>query len=129
MVALVLQVIRKALHVRSRQRAVTSAAGKPVSLVVSDLLADISFFMFFVIYPGVSTSIFMFFMQETFDGPGENGLTVMRYDRSVDTKSELYIAFIPYALVMMAVFPLGIPLQVELIGFELRRVCAVVWLP
>jgi hypothetical protein len=55
-----------------------------------------------------SAAVFMFFMSETFGGPGEDGLAVMRYDRSVETDSPLYIAFIPYEL---AIYPIGIPLQ------------------
>ena len=76
-----MQMISRFLKVRSGQRAVQGAADKPVSLIISDLLKDITFFMEFIIYPGVSTGIFMFFMKETFDGPGEDGVTVMRYDR------------------------------------------------
>ena len=117
-----MQMISRFLKVRSGQRAVQGAADKPVSLIISDLLKDITFFMEFIIYPGVSTGIFMFFMKETFDGPGEDGVTVMRYDRSIETDSALYNAFIPYALVMMALYPSGIPLQVECTTFELCRV-------
>jgi hypothetical protein len=51
-------------------------------------------------------------MSETFDGPGEDGLTVMTYDRSIETKSELYRMFIPYALAMLLIYPIGTPLQV-----------------
>eukprot|EP00966_Prymnesium_polylepis_P240526 5562439-Prymnesium_polylepis.1 len=59
-------------------------------------------------------------MSETFSGPGEDGLTVMRYDRSVETRSKLYITFIPYSLVMMVIYPIGIPLQVASTCSELR---------
>eukprot|EP00966_Prymnesium_polylepis_P150052 3466339-Prymnesium_polylepis.3 len=46
-------------------------------------------------------------MGETFGGPGEDGVTVMRFDRSIETGSALYKAFIPYALVMMVLYPIG----------------------
>eukprot|EP00966_Prymnesium_polylepis_P250898 5801558-Prymnesium_polylepis.1 len=46
--------------------------------------------------PSTSTAIFMFFMSEAFEGPGEDGLTVMTHDRSIETESELYRTFIPY---------------------------------
>jgi hypothetical protein len=108
---LVLEAIRNVLKARNRQPA-QYGAGKSVGLAVADLMGDTSFFIGFIVYPSTSTAIFMFFMTETFDGPGEDGLTVMRYDRSIETDSALYIAFMPYALVMLVVFPIGIPLQV-----------------
>eukprot|EP00966_Prymnesium_polylepis_P295963 6835958-Prymnesium_polylepis.1 len=46
-------------------------------------------------------------MSETFDGPGEDGVTVMQYDRSIETGSALYMAFVPYALVMLVIYPIG----------------------
>eukprot|EP00966_Prymnesium_polylepis_P327514 7383387-Prymnesium_polylepis.1 len=51
-------------------------------------------------------------MSETFDGPGEDSLTVMTYDRSIETESELYRALVPYALIMLLIYPIGTPLQV-----------------
>ena len=100
---IVLQAIRKALLARA----------KPMGLIVADLLADVSFFIGFIVYPGASTTIFMFFMGETFGGPGEDGITVMRFDRSIETGSELYKAFIPYALVMMLLYPIGAICEIE----------------
>eukprot|EP00966_Prymnesium_polylepis_P330596 7386223-Prymnesium_polylepis.2 len=112
---LLLQAIRKALLTRhklllgTREPAQGRLEGthKPLGLIIADLMADIGFFIGFLCYPGSSTTILMFFMSETFDGPGEESLTVMRYDRSIETDSGLYRAFIPYALVMMAIFPIG----------------------
>ena len=108
---LALELGRKVLLARSDGR-VSSGETKPTGFIVADLMADASFFIGFIIYPSTSTLIFMFFMSEKFGGPGEDGLTVMRYDRAIETNSALYGAFIPYALVMMVVYPLGIPLQV-----------------
>jgi len=113
---LVLELINKVLKARNRRH----SAGKPAGLIVADLLADINFFIGFIVYPSVSTAIFMFFMEETFDGPGEDGLTVMRYDRSIETASSLYTAFVPYALVMLVVYPIGLPLQYALLLFRNR---------
>ena len=120
-VMLVLEAIRKILQARHGQQPAQDSSGKPVGLIVADLLADINFFIGFIMYPSVSTTIFMFFMKETFGGPGEDGLTVMRYDRSIETTSALYIGFMPYALGMMLVYPVGIPLQVDRL---IRSVCS-----
>eukprot|EP00966_Prymnesium_polylepis_P029488 685135-Prymnesium_polylepis.1 len=75
---LVLEAIRKVLQARNRQQPAQHGPGKQPAqhgLIVADLMADISFFIGFIIYPSTSTAIFMFFMSESFDGPGEDGLT------------------------------------------------------
>jgi hypothetical protein len=110
----------KVLQARNRQRAAQTTE-RPFGLVVADILADISFFVGFIVYPSTSTAIFMFFMSETYDGPGEDGVTVMLYDRSIETGSEFYIAFVPYALVMLMIYPIGIPFQVESIHHDSNR--------
>ena len=61
----------------------------------------------FLVYPSTSTIVFEFFMKETFDGPGEDGLQVMRADRSIEIGSTLYTAFTPYAVIMLFVYPFG----------------------
>ena len=113
-VVLMLTTIKKLLESYHRRHGQESAGGaeKPTILIVSDLLADISFFIGFIVYPSVSSAVFAFFMKETFDGPGEDHVSVMRYDRSIETESTLYRAFMPYALIMLGLYPLGIPLQV-----------------
>eukprot|EP00966_Prymnesium_polylepis_P107959 2500189-Prymnesium_polylepis.1 len=110
----VLDLMTMILRVRTKQQA-DQGAGEEIRLIVADLMADVSFFIGFLVYPSTSTAIFMFFMSETFEGPGEDGLAVMTYDRSIETDSELYRAFMPYALIMLLIFPIGTPLQVALI--------------
>ena len=61
----------------------------------------------FLVYPSTSTIVFEFFMKETFDGPGEDGLQVMRADRSIEINSTLYKAFMPFALIMLLLYPFG----------------------
>jgi|EP00966_Prymnesium_polylepis_P311050 hypothetical protein len=92
---------------KTRSRLQSEASPRPTGLIVADLMSDISFFIGFLVYPGVSTTIFRFFMSETFGGPGEDGLVVMRFDRSIEMQSELYKAFIPYAVIMMLLYPFG----------------------
>eukprot|EP00966_Prymnesium_polylepis_P286641 6621142-Prymnesium_polylepis.1 len=65
-------------------------------------------------------------MSETFDGPGEDGLTVMTYDRSIETDSELYRAFVPYALIMLLIYPIGTPLQVASFDATIQTASAIV---
>ena len=60
------------------------------------------------VYPSCSTLTFEFFMREAFDGPGEDGLMVMRADRGVEIGSSLYSMLgTPYALAMMLIYPTG----------------------
>lgn len=52
---------------------------------------------------------------------GEDGLTVMRVDRSIDMHSGLYKAFTVYAWLMLAVYPIGVPLLYALILYKSRN--------
>ena len=68
-----------------------------------------SVFIIFLMFPSCSTRTFGFFATEQFDADGENGLTVMRADRSIDTTSFVYRGFTIYASLMLLVWPFGVP--------------------
>ena len=59
-------------------------------------------------------------------GPGEDSLSVMTYDRSIEMDSELYRAFVPYALIMLLIYPIGMPLQVASFNATIQIASAVV---
>ena len=122
---LVLAMGAKIVRARTKQQA-AQGAGEQIGLIVADLMDDIGFFIGFLVYPSTSTAIFMFFMSEMFDGPGEDGLAVMTYDRSIETDSELYRAFVPYALIMLLIYPIGMPLQVASFNATIQIASAVV---
>jgi hypothetical protein len=65
--------------------------------VAAHLCADIAFFVIFLLYPTCSRTTFLFFMHDTFDGPGEDSTRVMRFDRSIDTSTAVYSSFTIYA--------------------------------
>jgi hypothetical protein len=102
----------------------------------------LSFFVLFILYPGISSLVFKALQCDTFDGVGEDGHSFLRADFSIDCVrwpavkrhyggtqfllrvanhtpqqgSPLYTGFmLPYALVMVAVYPVGVPLYFALI--------------
>jgi hypothetical protein len=62
----------------------------------------------------------MFFMRETYNQPGEVYMDLMRADRSIDREGELYQGFTVYAVVMLILYPIGVPLFYGLL-FHLER--------
>jgi hypothetical protein len=56
---LLLDTTGKVFRVRYGHRP-TQNGQKPLGLVVADLVADVSFFIGFIVYPSTSTAIFMF---------------------------------------------------------------------
>jgi hypothetical protein len=59
----------------------------------------------FVIYPAASNTIFNTFNCESFD----DGFTGLKSDFSIDCTSSEHTAFVWYAVLMVLVYPLGIP--------------------
>jgi len=94
---------------------------RPTALLVADLIEDVWFFALFLVYPRCSTSTFMFFMTETFDGPGEVALRVMRADRSIEIGSVPHLALTPYALFMLVVYPFGVPVLYAMLLYRSRN--------
>jgi len=87
---------------------------------LADACSDLWFFIIFLVYPSCSSMTFMFFMRETYDQPGEVHVDLMRADRSIDREGELYQGFTVYAVVMLILYPIGVPLFYGLM-FHLER--------
>lgn len=120
-----------------REREIESQA--LVARVIADNLTNLAFFIVFLVYPSCSSAVFNHFRCTTFDGPGEDSLSVMTIDNSIDCNSVLWIttsfcessrrsnsatlhAFLathqvlwvcrfvaPDAFVMIGIFPIGTP--------------------
>ena len=93
----------------------------PLGVVVADFCADLWFIVLFLVYPSVSSAIFNFFNTETFDGEGEEPLTVLRADRSIDVTSPQYKAFFVYAMAMTVLYPIGVPVLYSLMLYRSRH--------
>lgn len=61
------------------------------------------------------------FMTDTFDEAGEDYVKVLRADRSIDTATGLYNGFFAYALVMVVVWPIGVPLLYSIMLYRSRH--------
>jgi len=79
-------------------------------LSLADACSDLWIYIIFLVYPSCSTMIFMFFMRETFKGPGEVYVDLMRADRSINREEPLYQSFTVYATIMLVIYPIGVPL-------------------
>ena len=123
-------------------------APPPTSAFLAELCSNVSFFLLFLLYPGSSAKIFNALLCNTFNLEGENGDAFLRVvsrqrprprpllagstrclplthpspapqDFSIDCKSDVYRGFIfPYAIGMIFVYPLGVPLYYAFILFR-----------
>ena len=65
-------------------------------------------FILFLVFSPCSSVCFSYFLREDYDGPGEQPISVMRVDRSIDRDSDLYAHFGIYAMGMLVIYPLGV---------------------
>ena len=64
--------------------------------------------------------LFNFFLCDTWDQPGESGRSYLREDLSVECDSEYYQKWKIYAILMLVVYPFGVPLFYACIFFRNR---------
>ena len=77
------------------------------------------FFLLFLLYPGSSVKIFNAFLCVSFSGEGEDGESFLRVDFSIDCNSTMYKGFMqPYAVAMLFIYPIGVPLYYGLTLFR-----------
>jgi hypothetical protein len=99
----------------------TFSGGSGFGAFLADACSDLWFFIIFLVFPSCSNMTFMFFMRETYDGPGEVFVDLMRADRSINRQEPLYHAFSAYAVVMLGVYPIGVPLLYALMFHRARH--------
>ena len=91
----------------------------PIGLFLADVFGDLSFFLLFLLYPGSSSKVFKALQCNTFNSEGEDGQSFLRVDFSIDCNGALYKGFIlPYAWVMILIFPIGVPFYYWLTLFK-----------
>ena len=71
----------------------------------------------FLIYPNVTQTVFKFFQVKHFDG---NFGMYMMADYSVEADGDAYRFMTPYAAVMVAVWPIGVPLMISILLWRSR---------
>jgi hypothetical protein len=64
---------------------------------------------------------FTYFMRETYDELGEVYVDLMRADRSINREEPLYQSFTAYAIAMLVVYPIGVPLLYALMFHRSRH--------
>jgi hypothetical protein len=99
----------------------TFSGGSGFGAFLAEACSDLWFFIIFLVYPSCSNMTFMFFMRETYEGPGEVFVDLMRADRSINRQEPLYQAFSAYAVVMLGVYPIGVPLLYALMFHRARH--------
>ncbi|KOO29948.1 cytadherence high molecular weight protein 2 [Chrysochromulina tobinii] len=110
---LMLSFFSKVLRARS--------GGSGFGVFLADACSDLWFFIIFLVYPSCSTMTFMFFMREAYDEPGEVYVDLMRADRSINREEPLYQSFTAYAIAMLVVYPIGVPLLYALMFHRSRH--------
>ena len=101
----------KALKLEKRAKGDEAVAGQLGSYV---------FLIFYLLYPSISANIFATFQCETLDDPGQSEF--LRTDFNVDCKSTLHGITRIYAVVMVFVFPIGVPaMYTYLLFFKHRK--------
>ena len=96
---------------RRRAVAVVGDGEEPLGAFLAEVFSNVSFFLLFLLYPGSSTKVFNALLCVGFSGEGEVPQRFLRVDFSIDCGSSLYTNFIfPYAIVMIVVYPVGVPL-------------------
>ena len=81
----------------------------------------LAFTLVFLVYPGCSQGLFSYLNCDTLDGPGEDGLAFMRQDFAVDCASSMYRSWLAYVLLMIMVYPLGVPLMFCIVFYKSRH--------
>jgi len=99
----------------------TFSGGSGFGAFLAEACSDLWFFIIFLVYPSCSNMTFMFFMRETYEGDGEVFVDLMRADRSINRQEPLYQAFSAYAVVMLGVYPIGVPLLYALMFHRARH--------
>ena len=99
----------------------TSSGNKQQLDFIAELCDNISFFTMFLVYPTCSQAIFSYLVCDELDGAGEDGQRYLRVDFSIDCNSTEYYLFLPYVLVCVAIYPIGVPLLYTKILFSNRN--------
>ena len=110
---LLLSFLSKVLRARS--------GGSGFGAFLADACSDLWFFIIFLVFPSCSTMTFTYFMRETYEEPGEAYVDLMRADRSINREEPLYQSFTVYAVVMLGVYPIGVPLLYALMFHRSRH--------
>jgi hypothetical protein len=97
------------------------SGGSKFGEFLADACSDLWFFIIFLVYPSCSTMTFTYFMRETYEGPGEVYVDLMRADRSINREEPLYQSFTAYAVVMLGVYPIGVPILYALMFHRARH--------
>ena len=73
--------------------------------------------LMFLLYPSITRNVFAFFQTQTFDGTYG---TYLRADYSVRTTGDVYQTFTYFAVAMIFIWPLGVPLVVAVLLWRNR---------
>ena len=112
---------RKANAEKAARAAAEGGGEKPMSLFLAEIASNMSFFLLFLFYPGSSSKIFQALFCQYFNAEGEDGQGFLRVDFGIDCASPLYVGFMfPYAIVMLFVYPVGVPFYYATLLFRNR---------
>ena len=82
--------------------------------------STIAFVILFVTYPNCSSTIFAYLSCKVFDQPGEDGASYLAADLSLECSSVSYMGLLPYAYMMVLLYPIGVPLYYSALLYRSR---------
>lgn len=88
---------------------------------LADVCSDLWFVIIFLTYPSTCATIFKFFSHNVFAGAGEEELRVLRADASIVVGTPLHTLMSIYAVPMIVLFPIGVPLLYAVLLFRSRH--------
>ena len=106
---------------KAAKKAAKGSGRSEFGVSLADACSDLWIYIIFLVYPSCSTMIFTYFMRETYKGPGEVYVDLMRADRSINREEPLYQSFTVYAIIMLVIYPIGVPLFYALTFYRGRH--------
>ena len=74
--------------------------------------------------PTASQAIFSYFVCDTLNEAGEDGMRFLRVDFQIDCNSAGYWLFMPYVIMMLLVYPIGVPILYMVLLYRHRHLLA-----
>ena len=93
-----------------RPRVIRNMPRTGIAKLWGDACTTVAFYLVYLVYPSISTSVFHFFVCDRMDGDGEDGVRFLHVDFAVDCDGGLWRSAAPYVATMVCVFPIGVPL-------------------
>jgi hypothetical protein len=118
-----LSALLNGLHsLRNEGASANAGAGQQVALLLflSSAASSAAFVIVYLVFPIASVAVIQFFVCDDLDVGGGQVRSLLRVDTSIDCNGEVYLSWLPYAIGMLFVYPVGVPGYFALLLFRHR---------